>query len=190
MDKPRDTFRDTNREANLSSVGAYWPLFQSASPPAPPAAQAYTGQNLFFPPTSHAINTNTLLPYSSSPSISSPDFINQSEAPGNKKVAIPRLSAAVAFRGRRRSARACEPCRQRKRKCDGNTPTCGECIHHNNSRCIYEDVKRVRDQKRLELLSHRLERYESLLRSIEGEVDACIAQKIRKALKVSTGDCA
>lgn len=187
MDNPCDSLGETSREANLSSVGASWALFPSASSLAPPAAQVYAGQNLFFPPTffppTQAINTDTLHPYSSPSSVSAPGLINQSEAPGNKKVAIPRLSAAIASRGRRRSARACEPCRHRKSKCDGNRPTCGECIHHNSNRCIYEDVKRVRDQKRLELLSQRVERYESLLRSIEGEVDAPIARKIRESMK-------
>lgn len=189
MDNFCDSLGETSCEANLSSVGASWALFPSASSPGPPTTQVYAGQNLFFPATSQALNTNTLQPCSSPLSVSDPGFINQSEAPGNKKVAIPRLSAAISFRDRRRSARACEPCRHRKSKCDGNRPTCGGCIHHNN-RCIYEDVKRVRDQRRLELLSQRVERYESLLRSIEGEVDAPIARKIRESMKVSAGDCA
>jgi hypothetical protein len=43
----------------------------------------------------------------------------------------------------------------------------------------------VRDQKMLELFSKRAERYESLLRDLEGDVDAPTARRIRKALKVS-----
>ena len=43
----------------------------------------------------------------------------------------------------------------------------------------------MRDQKMLELLSQRVERYEGLLRNLEGEVDESTARRIRKALKVS-----
>ncbi|KAJ5706372.1 hypothetical protein N7536_002061 [Penicillium majusculum] len=100
------------------------------------------------------------------------------------KVAIPRLAGSDALlHGRRRSARACEPCRQRKIKCDGIRPSCGQCAYHNHS-CFYEDVKRVRDQKRLGSLVKRVDTYEALLRELEGEVDPPTARKIKKALKV------
>jgi hypothetical protein len=49
---------------------------------------------------------------------------------------------------------------------------------------MYEDVKRVRDQKLLETLSHHVKRYENLLRELEGEVATPIAERIRKELKV------
>lgn len=101
------------------------------------------------------------------------------------KVAIPRLAGSDTFaHGRRRSARACEPCRQRKIKCDGIRPSCGQCAYHNHS-CSYEDVKRVRDQKRMGCLVKRVEAYEALLRELEAEVDLPTARKIKKALKVS-----
>lgn len=115
---------------------------------------------------------------------------SSSSAPGSgstpaPKVAIPRLVAAdAALHGRRRSARACEPCRQRKIKCDGTRPSCGQCVYHNHQ-CAYEDVKRVRDQKRLGSLAKRVEAYEALLRDLEAEVDLPTAKKIRKAMKVS-----
>ncbi|KAK4866858.1 hypothetical protein LT330_008021 [Penicillium expansum] len=100
------------------------------------------------------------------------------------KVAIPRLAGSDALlHGRRRSARACEPCRQRKIKCDGIRPSCGQCAYHNHS-CAYEDVKRVRDQKRLGSLVKRVDKYEALLRELEVEVDPPTARKIKKALKV------
>jgi hypothetical protein len=101
------------------------------------------------------------------------------------KVAIPRLAGSdAALHGRRRSARACEPCRQRKIKCDGMRPQCGQCVYHNQS-CLYEDVKRVRDQKRLGSLAKRVDAYEALLRDLEAEVDLPTARKIRKVMKVS-----
>ncbi|KGO77091.1 Transcription factor, fungi [Penicillium italicum] len=99
------------------------------------------------------------------------------------KVAIPRLAGSEALlHGRRRSARACEPCRQRKIKCDGIRPSCGQCAYNNQS-CAYEDVKRVRDQKRLGSLVKRVDKYEALLRELEAEVDPPTARKIKKALK-------
>jgi hypothetical protein len=201
MHNPNDSFGHDGPEYNSSSVaGSYWPTTTCLSEaPATSTAQAFTGGPnsiySFDHPHPHVGNANAQLPsYSFSPPSSmvptgstNPD---QRVAPAenasinNNKVAIPRLAPPTAYRGKRRSARACEPCRQRKIKCDGVRPTCGQCAYHNN-RCVFEDVKRVRDQKMLELLSKRAERYESLLRDLEGDVDAPTARRIRKALKVS-----
>lgn len=38
--------------------------------------------------------------------------------------------------GRKRAAAACEECRARKRKCDGNFPACGGCSKR-LSQCVY-----------------------------------------------------
>lgn len=111
--------------------------------------------------------------------------IPMADTTSSKKVAIPRLAPSTAYRARRRSTRACETCRLRKTKCDGTRPSCGQCVAQNN-KCVYEDIKRVRDQKLLGLLSKRTEEYESLLRDLEGRVDGPTARKIRKALKVSS----
>ena len=102
------------------------------------------------------------------------------------KVAIPRTTSASSQSQRRRSARACEPCRQRKIKCDGNKPVCRQCIDHNVS-CFFVDVKRVRDQKQLGFLGKKVEQYEQLLQDLEKEVDDNAARRIRRALKVSRG---
>jgi hypothetical protein len=99
------------------------------------------------------------------------------------KVAIPRLATHTSCRARRRSTRACEACRTRKSKCDGVRPTCGQCACHNN-RCIYEDVKRIRDKKMLDVLAWRINRYETLLRNMEGDSDPATMRRIRQALKV------
>ncbi|PWY78107.1 fungal-specific transcription factor [Aspergillus sclerotioniger CBS 115572] len=100
------------------------------------------------------------------------------------KVAIPRTTSASSQSQRRRSARACEPCRQRKIKCDGNKPVCRQCIDHNVS-CFFVDVKRVRDQKQLGFLGKKVEYYEQLLQDLEREVDENAARRIRRALKAS-----
>ena len=100
------------------------------------------------------------------------------------KVAIPRAagSDSVSHR-RRRSVRACEPCRQRKIKCEGNRPVCRQCVESHIT-CQYLDVKRVREQKQLGVLGRKVDRYEDLLKELEPEVDTGSAKKIRRALKV------
>ena len=180
---PRESLGHTSPESipsipsNPSSAGPAWA--SSISPDYVAFQQSNTDQNPFFPPFPVA-NPNVLQPYTSN------------EAPGpatggpsaNNKVAIPRLNAPPTHYAKRRSARACESCRQRKIKCDGNRPTCGQCMYH-RAACSYEDVKRVRDQKQLEHLARRLENYETLLRGLESEADPPTARRIRKALKVS-----
>lgn len=186
MNTPRDSQGRTS--SNSSIAGAYWAASLSPgspAPPPPPQSNIYPGHHAFFHPTQ--TTDSQFNPYASQTGLPTPgpiDNIPPAPTQGNSKIAIPRLSAPSSTRGRRRSARACEPCRQRKIKCDGIRPVCGQCVYHKN-RCTYEDVKRVRDQKMLELLSQRVERYESLLRSLEGEVDESTGWRIRKALRVS-----
>ncbi|PKY00539.1 fungal-specific transcription factor [Aspergillus campestris IBT 28561] len=97
------------------------------------------------------------------------------------KVPIPRASAYSTHSQRRRSARACEPCRQRKIKCDGTRPSCKQCVE-NQVKCFYLDVKRVREQKELGALAKKVERYERLLEELESDVDDANARRIRRAL--------
>ncbi|OQD83182.1 hypothetical protein PENANT_c018G07797 [Penicillium antarcticum] len=149
--------------------------------PVPADQQPYPTPNPFSPSFQTPNAPSYPQPYPSAASSSS-------SAPGSAfraapKVAIPRLAGSeTGLGGRRRSARACEPCRQRKIKCDGLRPSCGQCIYHSH-RCSYEDVKRVRDQKRLGTLAKRVEAYEALLRELEGEVDLPTARQIRKVLQ-------
>ncbi|KAJ5981737.1 hypothetical protein N7499_009211 [Penicillium canescens] len=167
-----------------SSFGS-WSWMAPMSPGSTDAQQPYPTPNSFQTPNTFSSYSQ---PYPSAASSSS-------SAPGSAfrsapKVAIPRLAGSeTGFGGRRRSARACEPCRQRKIKCDGLRPSCGQCIYHNH-RCSYEDVKRVRDQKRLGTLAKRVEAYEALLRELEGEVDLPTARQIRKVLQVSPSETA
>lgn len=182
MDTPQDSQGRTS--SNSSNTGTYWPSLTPRSPVAPsPHSTLYPVQQAFHAPVQ---TTNSILnPLISQTGLPTPGPIdNIPPVPANAKVAIPRLSAPSSTRGRRRSTRACEPCRQRKIKCDGARPACGPCAYHNN-RCTYEDVKRIRDQKMLELLSQRVEGYENLLRGLESEVDETTGWKIRKALRVS-----
>ncbi|KAL4948243.1 fungal-specific transcription factor domain-containing protein [Aspergillus filifer] len=97
------------------------------------------------------------------------------------KIAIPRATAVKAAAHRRRSARACEPCRQRKVKCDAGRPECRKCREHGLT-CSYIDIKRIRDQKQLGVLGEKVEKYEKLLKEIEEEVESGLGRKIRRAL--------
>lgn len=150
--------------------------------------------NPFPTPNTHSPSeaSATALPQpfqSNSPSVSPVPGSIPGSIPGpalgavGSKVAIPRLVPSDVSHGRRRSARACEPCRQRKIKCDGLRPSCGQCVYH-HQQCSYEDVKRVRDQKRLGSLAKRVEAYEALLRDLESEVDLETARKITRTMKV------
>ncbi|CBF82446.1 uncharacterized protein ANIA_11185 [Aspergillus nidulans FGSC A4] len=110
--------------------------------------------------------------------------VPQSEGVKARKIAIPRATAARTTFQRRRSARACEPCRQRKVKCDAARPVCQKCREH-GLECSYMDIKRIRDQKQLGLLNEKVERYEKLLKQLETEVDPTTARIIRRTLSVS-----
>lgn len=174
MSSSRESPRHINLGTDPSTRGTNWTSSLSSDCPVPSQAHAHHGHPQFF---LHAQET------SSSTFSASDSGPYDSRVATGKKVAIPRVSTPHVSRGRRRSARACETCRQRKRKCDSDRPKCGQCVYH-QSQCMYEDVKRVRDQKLLETLSHHVKRYENLLRELEGEVATPIAERIRKELKV------
>ncbi|KAL2864938.1 transcription factor domain-containing protein [Aspergillus lucknowensis] len=101
------------------------------------------------------------------------------------KIPIPRATTTKSSSQRQRSARACEPCRQRKVKCDGARPECRKCREQGMS-CSYIDIKRIRDQKQLGVLSRKVERYEKLLRHLESDSDQITARRIKKALSPSS----
>ncbi|KAJ5288286.1 hypothetical protein N7508_011061 [Penicillium antarcticum] len=170
-----------NRPGLDPSSIAPWSWTLSMSPGAD--ARSYPTPNSLSPsfqtPTAPAQSYSQPYPSATSSSSSAPGSAFGSA----QKVAIPRLAGSEAgFGGRRRSARACEPCRQRKIKCDGQRPSCRQCVYYSQL-CSYEDVKRVRDQKRLGTLAKRVDAYEALLRELEGEVDLPTARQIRKALQ-------
>lgn len=71
-------------------------------------------------------------------------------------------------------------------KCSGDSPICEQC-HSSNAECVYEDAKRLRDQRALSELSDKVRRYEGLLRDIEGKewVDGETRYRIQESLNVS-----
>ncbi|KAL1855030.1 hypothetical protein Plec18170_004444 [Paecilomyces lecythidis] len=101
------------------------------------------------------------------------------------KVAIPRMSTSgPVVQRRRRAPRACEQCRQRKIKCNAEHPSCRQCLDLSLD-CVYSEGKRVREQRQLELLTHKVEQYEKLLHELSEEVDDHVGKRIRRALKSS-----
>ncbi|KAL4878300.1 hypothetical protein BJY04DRAFT_113907 [Aspergillus karnatakaensis] len=154
----------------------YQPQHQHQPQQLPP--QPYTYGQYPDPNTQHNVPHNA----SQQVSFRQPQAHEQAQDRGNK-VAIPRATAVKASAERRRSARACESCRQRKVKCDGARPICRKCREH-GLECSYIDIKRIRDQKQLGSLSSKVDRYERLMRQMENDVDPMTARRIRKALAV------
>ncbi|KAJ5109418.1 hypothetical protein N7456_006093 [Penicillium angulare] len=172
----------SNDESNPSITESFW---------TPPASHPYIPPQQTFVPgyqsSAYPLTSPTLLhPFGPTPSASGTDPSHSPDIIPPNKVAIPRITGVSNVQTRRRSARACESCRHRKIKCDGKKPACGQCIYHKN-RCVYEDAKRIRDEKQLKSLTGRIEKYEKLFRSLEGDVDPHIARKIRKAMKIKDG---
>lgn len=181
---PRDSLGHTSPEStpsipsissNPSSFAQSWATL-SPDYAVPQHPGAYSGRSSYFPPSPVA-NQYGSQPYATNEAAST--------VPGGNRVAIPRMHGSASHRPKRRSVRACESCRQRKTKCDGTRPICGQCAQ-NRVTCSYEPNKRIRDQHQLAFLTKRLEQYESLLRGLEGETDGPTSRRIRKVLKVSS----
>ncbi|RAK74629.1 uncharacterized protein BO72DRAFT_384319 [Aspergillus fijiensis CBS 313.89] len=82
------------------------------------------------------------------------------------KVLIPRdRSRIVLSSSRIRTSRACDPCRQRKAKCNGGKPTCIQCDGL-AIECTYSEQKRTLEQKELTLLRSTIRRHERMIQLI------------------------
>jgi hypothetical protein len=72
-------------------------------------------------------------------------------------------------RKRKRTAHACEPCRQRKSRCDGSRPVCDLCVEQ-GVECYYRDSATIPtakiDQQPLAQLEIRLRDMERLLQRL------------------------
>lgn len=134
----------------------------------------------------------------------SPAVMQQS----SQKVAIPRLQRTSLESSeprrvvRRRAAKACQPCRSRKAKCDEATPICGHCRDLRLD-CRYESGKREKqkrfvnmtnDSRRLtnlakrqfEVLCEKVRVYEKLLHDLSLSADYASRLRIETVLaKVS-----
>lgn len=98
------------------------------------------------------------------------------------RIPIPRLPNRHTDRKSGRVARACDECRARKSKCDGDRPICGQCSRADLRTCVYKESKRTQERKELEWATRKIDRYERLFREISQEVEITVAEKIMKAL--------
>lgn len=100
------------------------------------------------------------------------------------KIAIPRLQQQKHGSSKQRTGRACDPCRQRKSKCDGQKPFCSCCLAQGLNNCTYSDTKHAKHRKNLELAQRKIEGYEELLRDISQELERPTASRVARTLKV------
>lgn len=100
------------------------------------------------------------------------------------KLPIPRLERERRYRGGGRTSRACNPCRERKAKCDGSKPTCSQCRSLGVTSCFYPEslVNRLREE--LKSVRDENENYLALLRDLKNELEEPIAKRISKVIKV------
>ncbi|KAH7007807.1 putative Zn(II)2Cys6 transcription factor [Macrophomina phaseolina] len=79
---------------------------------------------------------------------------------------------------RRYTSKACEECRRRRTKCDGNRPACSRCTSRGIACCfrLEEDGRRPAPKSYVQLLRNRIKVLEQILRSNDIDVDAAVAQ--------------
>ncbi|KAL2824801.1 fungal-specific transcription factor domain-containing protein [Aspergillus cavernicola] len=159
----------------------------SPNPAAPSQSQSASSDWMWrtgsFGPGNMPQLNYTIYPYAQYPDLNASQqasMLPPQDAMTAPKIAIPRATA-VKTSQRRRSARACEPCRQRKVKCDGARPECRKCLEHGLG-CSYIDIKRIRDQKQLGVLAKKVERYRKILRQLESEAEPAAAKRIKKMI--------
>ncbi|PWY79167.1 hypothetical protein BO70DRAFT_338286 [Aspergillus heteromorphus CBS 117.55] len=90
----------------------------------------------------------------------------QSGSPGNPpgpptgKMLISRDRSRVGLGSARvRTTRACDSCRQRKAKCNGEKPVCGQCAGL-QLECVYSEQARMKDRRELDMLRAAIRRQE------------------------------
>ncbi|CAI7648036.1 unnamed protein product [Penicillium pancosmium] len=74
-------------------------------------------------------------------------------------------------RKRRRIELACEECRERKRKCDGQRPVCGACTKRSGQVCIWNDDRNTKgwSNNYVEGLRSQIRELEEALRNIQAQ---------------------
>lgn len=100
------------------------------------------------------------------------------------KLPIPRLLDERRESSGRRISRACDACRARKTKCDGDRPRCTQCAAQGIDKCFYPDRKIVRLQRELDSERSKTQAYEDVLQDLSLEFEGPIANRIRKVLRV------
>ncbi|ORZ25346.1 fungal-specific transcription factor domain-domain-containing protein [Absidia repens] len=93
---------------------------------------------------------------------------------------------------RQRVSKACEQCRSKKTKCDGDQPICGICRSQNID-CTYKAITKKRGPPKgyIEAIEGRLQRLEALIGSIIQEDDPrfqAILTELNAPLQTSSGE--
>ncbi|KAK2014574.1 hypothetical protein LZ32DRAFT_603301 [Colletotrichum eremochloae] len=93
---------------------------------------------------------------------------------------MPRPSSerAAGHPKRRYTSKACEECRRRRAKCDGQQPVCARCSERSLN-CLYrseEDGRKPASKSYVQLLRNRIQLLETVLQSRSIDVEASIAQ--------------
>ncbi|KAJ5288112.1 hypothetical protein N7478_003798 [Penicillium angulare] len=99
------------------------------------------------------------------------------------KLPIARLPRERRESGRGRTSHACDACRARKAKCDGDQPRCAQCVAQGDDECVYSDRKAVRLQKELQAERGKTKAYKEMLQDLSLDFEGPIADRIRRFLK-------
>ncbi|KAK6213434.1 c6 transcription factor [Colletotrichum tabaci] len=85
---------------------------------------------------------------------------------------------AAAHPKRRYTSKACEECRRRRAKCDGQRPACTRCSERSIN-CLYrseEDGRKPASKSYVQLLRSRIDLLEAVLQSRAIDIEASVAQ--------------
>ncbi|KAJ5824535.1 hypothetical protein N7447_006875 [Penicillium robsamsonii] len=98
------------------------------------------------------------------------------------KVAIPRKRSTFVPSSNKRVSRACASCHQRKQKCNGRTPSCGQC-EEAKTPCIYPLKSREKTIKQIRSLEGKVQDYETTLKEVVNQADGQSAERIKHLLQ-------
>ncbi|OLN93224.1 Nitrogen assimilation transcription factor nirA 4, partial [Colletotrichum chlorophyti] len=90
----------------------------------------------------------------------------------------PSTERAAGQQKRRYTSKACEECRRRRAKCDGNRPVCARCAERSIN-CLYrseEDGRKPASKSYVQLLRNRIDVLEAVLQSHSIDIEASVAQ--------------
>lgn len=103
----------------------------------------------------------------------------------NSRVPIPRIAAPSSQQHVSRTRKACQPCRERKRKCSGVQPICRQCEEEGVA-CVYRECKPRQTDKELRCLADQLQISHALLREILPELGPDSARRVEAVLSKVT----
>ncbi|KAE8167946.1 hypothetical protein BDV40DRAFT_284434 [Aspergillus tamarii] len=97
------------------------------------------------------------------------------------RVPIPRIAVPPGQQHTTRTRKACQPCRERKRKCNGDQKICRQCEEEGLT-CVYRESRRQQTDKELRCLANQLQISHALLREILPELSSDSARRVEAVL--------